>query len=119
MGMSLSTSTTADIRSSPGVTSHITEFSKHGWLVIHPVGCRGDLMKCPVTQLVRDLGKSPRLGRYEAWAERGRVDWKLVLGDDEVPWEIQGSARRIGHCWDTRPPAGGIPFPGSMAPSHG
>jgi hypothetical protein len=88
---------------------HIVEFSQTGWSVNHPVGCRGDLMKCPVTQLARAFGKSPGDGRFEAWAERGRTEWRLRLGE-LVPREVQGTSKLIGHCWEPQSVIGGIDF---------
>jgi hypothetical protein len=91
------------------MAEHIVELETAGWQVIHPVGCRGDLMKCPVTQLVRSLDGSPKIGRFFASAEKYRSEWRLVLGD-EAPLEVQGSSRRIGHNWDTSPERGGVEF---------
>ena len=89
----------------PEGVPHIVEFWESGWMVIHTIACRGDLRRCPVTELVQDLKRSPAIGRWEAWAIRQGDDWRLVLGLP-VPPEVEGTSRRIGTSWpreDQRP----------------
>lgn len=85
------------------ITEHIVELDRLGWMVIHPLWCPGNLLKCPVTQLCRDLESAPRTGRFWGRAESAKDRYTLKLGEP-VPPDIHGTSRRTGYHFQKSTP---------------
>lgn len=84
------------------ITEHIAEIDSRGWSVIHPIRCPGDLLKCEVTQIFREMTSlddaGGETGRFWACAEQKGNQVILHLGD-RVPPEVLSTSKKTGYSF--------------------
>jgi len=78
---------------------HIIELDQRGWMLIHPLWCPGNLLKCPATQLARQYDHAPKTGRFWCHFEPVKGNYVLKISNEEVPRHVQGTSRRTGYSY--------------------
>ena len=81
------------------MVDHIVRFTENSWELTHTLACPQNLLKCPLTEAMRQLTEAPKLGQYEIIFDRTRE--RIRLGA-EIPIGFPMISRRTTHEYAKR-----------------